>query len=152
MVVVGATPGGIATSITAARLGRSVALVEYHHHVGGMSASGLGKSDIHTRSAVAGLFTEFTDRVLADYVSRYGADSEEVKKCRDGYYYEPSVAERIFGKMLAEQSSIKLFTGTSFRRSQPSWEKVGRHSLFEPRLEKNGRIPRASVYRCDLRR
>lgn len=111
VVVVGATPGGIATAITAARFGRSVALVEYHNHVGGMSASGLGKSDILTRSAVAGLFTEFTDRVRDDYIARYGKDSQQVKQCRDGYFYEPSVAERIFRQMLTEQTTIRLFTG-----------------------------------------
>ena len=46
LVVYGGTPGGIATAVSAARLGRSVALLEYHRHIGGMSASGLGKSDI----------------------------------------------------------------------------------------------------------
>ncbi|NOY60075.1 MAG: FAD-dependent oxidoreductase, partial [Calditrichaeota bacterium] len=32
VVVVGATPGGIASAITAARFGHSVALVEYQNH------------------------------------------------------------------------------------------------------------------------
>src|SRR3954462_4716713 len=49
VVVCGGTPGGIAAAVTAARLGRTVALVEYQAHLGGMSASGLGKSDIETR-------------------------------------------------------------------------------------------------------
>lgn len=43
VVVVGGTPGGIAAAITAVRLGHTVALLEYHNHLGGMSASGLGK-------------------------------------------------------------------------------------------------------------
>lgn len=111
LVVVGGTPGGIATAVTAARYGHSVALVEYHRHVGGMTASGLGKSDINTRSAVAGLFTEFTDRVHRDYIQRYGADSEEVKDCRQGYYYEPSVAERIFDEILTQERKLRLFKG-----------------------------------------
>ena len=63
VVVYGGTPGGIAAAISAARLGRSVALVEYHNHLGGMTASGLGKSDIETPDAISGLFREFVSRV-----------------------------------------------------------------------------------------
>ena len=44
VVVIGATPGGVSAAISAARSGRTVTLVEYHHHVGGMMTSGLGKS------------------------------------------------------------------------------------------------------------
>ena len=36
IVIYGATPGGIATAVTAARLGHSVTLVEYHPRIGGM--------------------------------------------------------------------------------------------------------------------
>lgn len=109
LLVLGATPGGIMTAIAAARMGRKVHLVEYHGHPGGMTASGLGKSDIENRNAIAGLFQEFIDRVKSFYLSRYGPDSEQVKLCRDGYYYEPSVAEMIFKDMLAEQPSIQVF-------------------------------------------
>jgi hypothetical protein len=111
VIVVGGTPGGIASAVAAARLGHTVGLVEYHHHLGGMAASGLGKSDIHTRSAIAGLFTEFTKRVYDDYVTRFGESSEAVQQCRNGYYYEPSVAERIFGKIVAEEKLIRLYLG-----------------------------------------
>ena len=111
VVVYGATPGGIAAALAAARAGRSVALLEYHDHFGGMAASGLGKSDIETREAIGGIFREFTRRVRADYVKRYGEGSENVKLCQDGFYYEPSVAERIFGEMIADAKSIRSFTG-----------------------------------------
>ncbi len=50
VVVVGATLGGIATAVAATRLGRKVALIEYHDHVGGMATSGLGKSDVENRA------------------------------------------------------------------------------------------------------
>lgn len=109
VVVYGGTPGGIAAAVSAARLGHSVALVEYHKHLGGMAASGLGKSDIETREAVGGLFREFTGRVYADYVKRYGASHPNVKLCREGYYYEPSVAERVFDGMVAAEQRIRVF-------------------------------------------
>lgn len=111
VVVVGGTPGGIAASVAAARLGRSVALIEYYDHIGGMSASGLGKSDITVADAIGGLWDEFVARILAHYTDKYGADSEQVKACRGGYFYEPSVAETVFKQMIAEQRTIAVLTG-----------------------------------------
>lgn len=102
VVVYGGTPGGISAAVTAARLGRSVALIEYHPHIGGMSASGLGKSDVETRDAIGGVFREFVGRVRDHYVERYGPESENVRLSRDGYYYEPSVAEAVFDRMVRD--------------------------------------------------
>lgn len=109
IVVVGGTPGGVAAAVAAARLGRTVALVEYHAHLGGMAASGLGKSDVETKEAIGGLWREFVGRVREHYVKTYGAANENVKLCRDGYYYEPSVAEKVFDSLVAEQSRIRVF-------------------------------------------
>lgn len=111
VVVVGATPGGIAAALSAARLGHSVALVEYRNHVGGMTASGLGKSDITKADAIGGLWDEFVKQVYAYYVQKYGENSDQVAKCRKGYFYEPSVAEHVFRHMLKEQPSITVLTG-----------------------------------------
>jgi hypothetical protein len=108
VVVVGGTPGGITSAIAAARHGRSVALTEYHPHLGGMSASGLGKSDVETRMAIGGLFNEFITKVRDHYVEIYGADSENVKLSRDGYYFEPHVAEKVFDNMVAAEPSITV--------------------------------------------
>ena len=113
-VVVGGTPSGIAAAVTAARLGRSVVLVEYHPTLGGMSASGLGKSDIENRSLICGLFSEFTDRVRKYYIKRYGINSENVRLCHDGYYYEPSVAESIFNQLINEQGLITVLNNHQF--------------------------------------
>lgn len=111
VVVYGATPGGTSAALSAADQGRNVALVAYNTHVGGMMASGLGKSDVENRAMIGGLFREFTRRVKRTYVARYGAESENVKLCRDGYYYEPSVAESVLEAMLREQSGITVFRG-----------------------------------------
>src|SRR5215469_7779969 len=108
VVVYEATPGGIGAAISAARLGHTVALVESESHIGGLSTSGLGKSDIETKEAIGGLFREFVGRVYQDYVKVYGANHENVKLCRGGYYYEPSVAERILREMISKESRITL--------------------------------------------
>lgn len=109
LVVIGGTPGGIATAVTAARLGLKVALTEYHGHLGAMSASGLGKSDIEHRPMIQGIFREFVDRVKQHYAQRYGEGSAAVRLCRDGYYFEPSVAEAIFDRLVAEQPTITVY-------------------------------------------
>ncbi len=108
VVVIGATPAGIMAAIAAARLGSMVTLTEYHGHIGGMSTSGLGKSDIENKDAIAGLFKEFTKRIKQYYVDKYGADSNEVVKCKEGYYYEPSVAEQVFNQMIGGEKNIHL--------------------------------------------
>lgn len=111
IIVVGATPGGLATAITAARLGRKVAVIESHNHIGGMTTSGLGKSDVEQKEFIGGLFKEFTQRVYSYYKARFPKDSTDLKLCRQGYYFEPSVAEKILNEMVYETGNIVLFTG-----------------------------------------
>ena len=110
VVVVGGTPAGIASAVAAARMGSNVALLEPTKHVGGIVSNGLTNADILKRQAVGGLFYEFTQRVLTYYRNEYGADSPQVKACKDGYYYEPHVAERIFLNMLVgEDEKIRVY-------------------------------------------
>lgn len=106
VVVIGGTAGGVTAALIAARLGHRVALVERLPVLGGMLTNGIGKSDIVTRDAIRGIFREFVGRVYQYYVETYGRDSEQVQQCRDGYYYEPSVAQRIIDEMVAEESRI----------------------------------------------
>jgi hypothetical protein len=109
VVVYGGTPGGVAAAVSAARMGHTVALIEYHRHLGGMTASGLGKSDIENREAIGGLFREFVGRVRDYYATKYGAGSENARLCREGYYFEPSVAERLFDEMVSGERRIQVF-------------------------------------------
>lgn len=101
--VYGATPGGIAAAVAAARLGRSVVLAEYEDHLGGIVSNGLTNADIGRREAVGGLFGEFTRRVVDYYETfdRANPVKPNVKACRNGYAYEAHVAEQIFHEMLA---------------------------------------------------
>jgi len=111
VVVLGATPGGIAAAVAAARQGCSVLLAEPARHVGGMTASGLGKSDIENRDMIGGLFQEFTRGVLQHYRETYGPDSPNLASCHDGYYAEPSVAEAVLEALLAAQPTVSLLKG-----------------------------------------
>jgi hypothetical protein len=111
IVIYGGTPGGIASAISSARLGREVTLVEYHGHIGGMTTSGLGKSDIENRAMIGGIFKEFVAGVREHYVAKYGAEHEHTKLCQDGYYAEPHVAEKVFETMLAREAKITVLKG-----------------------------------------
>ena len=120
VVVVGGTPGGIAAALSAGRVGRKVLLIESHKHIGGMSTSGLGKSDVERRHLIGGLFQEFAERVKRRYLDRYGEDSPDFELCRDGYYFEPSVAESVFNEMLEECSNVSVLTQHRLVRAEVS--------------------------------
>ena len=102
-VIVGGTPGGIMAGIAVARAGRTAVILERSKYLGGLPANGLGATDIHTRGATGGLFLEFVRRVKQHYSDVYGAGSQQVIDCSDGYRFEPRVAERILLGMIAEQ-------------------------------------------------
>lgn len=110
LVIVGGTPAGIMAAISAARLERSVILLERTAHIGGLPANGLGATDGQT----GGLFAEFAERVLEHYKTTYGADSQQVKDCNSGLHFEPPVAEKIFEEMLAEQPRITVLRQRQF--------------------------------------
>ncbi|MBM4020449.1 MAG: FAD-dependent oxidoreductase [Planctomycetes bacterium] len=114
VVIVGGTPGGIMAAIAAAREGCSVILLERTAHLGGLPANGLGATDIATRGATGGLFLEFVRRIKDHYVRAYGADSQQVKDCSDGYHFEPSVAGKVFADMLAGQPKVRVLRMRQF--------------------------------------
>jgi hypothetical protein len=107
--VYGGTSGGVVAAVAAARLGKSVALLSLNHHVGGMTASGLGVTDIgpgNDTSYVTGISREFYQRVGA----AYGSTNLVI-------WFEPRVAENVFWQMLAEAGvpvySNKLLAGAT---------------------------------------
>jgi hypothetical protein len=92
--VYGGTSGGVAAAVAAARLGKSVVLLTQNNHVGGMTASGLGVTDVgpgNDTSYIGGLAREFYRRVG----QAYGSTNLVI-------WFEPHVAENVFWQMLAE--------------------------------------------------
>ncbi|MBN2507117.1 MAG: FAD-dependent oxidoreductase [Verrucomicrobia bacterium] len=88
--VYGGTSGGVIAAVQAARLGKSVALVEPGRHVGGMTSGGLGRTDTGNVGTIGGLSREFYRRVGR----HYGAS--------ESFAFEPHVAEEVFLGMLRE--------------------------------------------------
>ena len=80
LVVVGATPGGIACAIRAAREGLTVLLTHYNDHIGGLWANGLGAVDTQYAGKRVPLYSEWCDRILKYYQDTYGANSQQYRQ------------------------------------------------------------------------
>lgn len=107
--VLGSTPGGLAAAIEAARRGCRVVLACPQEHPGGMTASGLCTTDAVRRELFGGLLIEFIDGVREDYRREMGENSPDWPLIRDGWFYEPSVAERVFERMLEAEADRLAF-------------------------------------------
>jgi hypothetical protein len=110
IVIVGATPAGIMTAISASRMGKTSLILERTSHIGGLPANGLGATDIVTKGVAGGLFLEFVTNIKDHYIKTYGANSQQVKDCAGGYHFEANVAEAVLTKMLsgAIHASVKI--------------------------------------------
>ena len=108
VVVYGATPGGIAAAIAAARENCRVILIEPTGRIGGLVTSGLSHTDFHSFESLTGAFLEFSRRVEARYAKAYGPDSPQVRDSFRGTFAEPKVNLAMFEAMLAEHTSITV--------------------------------------------
>lgn len=110
--VYGSTPGGLAAAIEAARNGCKVVLACPKHHAGGMTASGLCTTDAVRQHLFGGMVLEFIEGVRDDYLREMGENSPDWPLIREGWFYEPSVAERVFDRMLeAEADQLTFLRG-----------------------------------------
>ena len=118
VVVVGASPAGIAAAVAARREGRSALLVEELSRVGGMyTAGGMGLADCFfmDRRMIDGLFEEIHGRIDAHYQSqgiayRPANHRDRFPKDQGRWYHEPKVAEKVFDELLAE-AGVEVITG-----------------------------------------
>jgi len=101
--VYGSTPGGLAAAIEAARRGCKVILACPKTHAGGMTASGLSTTDAVRPALFGGLLIEFIEAVREEYRRTLGENSPDWPLTKDGWFYEPSVAERVFDRMLERE-------------------------------------------------
>ncbi len=90
VVVYGGTSSGVVAAVQAARLGRSVILIEPGRHLGGLSSGGLGATDIGNKKAIGGISREFYRRLGKHYGNA------------ENWTFEPHVAEQVFGDMIRE--------------------------------------------------
>jgi hypothetical protein len=87
--IYGGTSAGIISAISADRLGMKALIIEPSNYIGGLTASGLGETDIGNKIAVTGLSRDFYRKIGEHY------NKPEM------WRFEPHVAEKIFLNYLA---------------------------------------------------
>ncbi|MDF1816217.1 MAG: FAD-dependent oxidoreductase, partial [Verrucomicrobiales bacterium] len=131
--VYGSTPGGLAAAIEAARRGCKVILACPKTHPGGMTASGLCTTDAVRRHLFGGLVIEFIDGVRKDYLRELGENSPQWSLIRDGWFYEPSVAERVFERMLEKEAeNLTVLRGHHLTATNGTNDRVTTATLESP--------------------
>ena len=110
VVVYGGTSGGIAAAVQAARMGKSVVLIEPGRHLGGLTSGGLGATDIGNKQAIGGVAREFYRRVYRYYAQpkvwkqgsfdHYRKTAGHMVDTDTMWGFEPHVAEAIYRQML----------------------------------------------------
>src|ERR1700754_2387844 len=95
VVVYGATSGGVTAAVRAARAGLSVALLAFDDRIGGMTASGLGETDVGNPATIGGLARAF----YADVAAAYKSPAPHWK-------VEAGVAEEIFLRWLVDAGVV----------------------------------------------
>lgn len=110
--VYGGTAGGVAAAIQAARMGKSVVLIEPTGRLGGLTTGGLGQTDIGNKMVIGGIAWEFY-RGIRKYYSdpshwkwqapedyRSGGQSWTDSKEDTMWTFEPSAALAVLLEML----------------------------------------------------
>ncbi len=123
IVVYGGTSGGVVAAVQAVKSGRSVVLISPTPHLGGLTTSGLGWTDLGESSILGGLSREFYHRLYLHYQndSAWNWQTKNLSMGGQGApafnpatqiasVFEPKVAEAVFQTMLSEQN-VPIITG-----------------------------------------
>ncbi len=137
VLVVGATPAGVACALRAAREGVRVLVAEASSHVGGMWASGVQVFDTRYAGHRCPVLSEFVARIESHYrtvrgegssdhvLSRFGDPSRHGERPR----FEPHVAEKVLREMLADCPSVRLALGLRLESVRKDGVTL-RHAVF----------------------
>jgi hypothetical protein len=124
VVVYGDTSGGVAAAVQAARMGKDTVLISPVGHLGGMTSSGLGWTDIGRSAILGGIAREFYHRVYLSYQDEsawkwerradfknegQGAPALD-DKTQLAMTFEPHVAEAVFDGLL-EEAGVRVVAG-----------------------------------------
>ena len=116
VIIYGGTSAAIASAIQLKRMGKSVLVVCPEKHIGGLSSSGLGFTDLGNKRVIGGISKEFYEEVYAHYQNKeawnwqpktdYGNIAQGTTAIDDDlktmWTFEPHVAENIFENFVKE--------------------------------------------------
>src|SRR5688572_26774690 len=126
IVVYGGTSGGVMAAVQAARMGKTVVLIEPGKYLGGMTSGGLGWVDVGNPKTIGGLGREYFHNVWKHYQDDTNWKWEKKRKMpgqhaplpaddQTMWTVEPSVAEKIFDAM-ATEAKVKVLRGERLER------------------------------------
>lgn len=124
VVVYGDASGGVTAAVQAARMGKEVILISQYGHLGGLTSSGLGWTDIGNPAILGGISREFYHKAYKHYEkdeawrqqarSDFGNAGQGTKALNPdtelASVFEPKVAEAIFDEMV-KQAGVKVIKG-----------------------------------------
>lgn len=104
-LIYGGTSGGVAAAVQAARMGKSVVLIEPGRHLGGMTSGGLSAVDIGNPRTVGGVAREYFTRLSRQYGRTLAWDRElEGVPTGGAFAVEPHSAEQLFRDLIDEHA------------------------------------------------
>lgn len=117
LVIFGATPGGIAMAVRAARENLDVLLVNHNRHLGGILSSGLRVWDTLHEGRRSPIYDEVRQALFDHYRHTYGQDSRQYRLALPGNsghtngLFEPAVAEHVLTRLVNAEPRITLLPG-----------------------------------------
>ena len=116
VVIYGGTSAAIATAVQLVRMNKSVLVVCPEKHIGGLSASGLGFTDLGNKEVIGGISKEFYQEIYKHYQNEeawnwqprneYGNEGQGTTAIDDVHKtmwtFEPHVAEQVFEKFVKD--------------------------------------------------
>ncbi|WKN40938.1 FAD-dependent oxidoreductase [Tunicatimonas pelagia] len=109
--ILSGSEAGFTAAIQAARMGKTVALIEPTGHPGGMMVEGIAKDIRFGSSVVIGGITRELYTAIEDYYGREPAFDQYGWHSR----YEPSVAGQIIEQFLAQEKNIRIIRNTRIK-------------------------------------
>ncbi len=124
VVVYGDASGGVTSAVQSAKMGKSVILISQYGHLGGLTSSGLGWSDIGNDAILGGLSRDFYHAAYLHYQKPEAWNLQQ----RDAFpkmaqgtpsfnpekelasVFEPKIAEQIFDRM-AKDAGVNIIKG-----------------------------------------
>ncbi len=142
--VYGGTSGGVAAAVQAARMGKSVHIVEPGRHLGGMTSGGLSAVDIGDPRSVGGIAREYFTKLAATVGVTLAWDKPFESKgggpaTGGAYAIEPHKAEQVFNDM-ARDAGVKVHLNARLA----SVKKDGAH--ITELITEDGTVFRAKVF------
>lgn len=130
--VYGSTPGGLTAAVEAARRGLRVILACPQRHLGGMAASGLSTTDAVRTDLFGGQVAEFIALVRSHYRRTLANQPQDYALTKDGWFYEPSVAEAALNQMLQGEKSLRWLPGHHLSSAKLTGRRVASVELDAP--------------------